>query len=116
MAGAVARDACRNDLAALAQERPERTRVLVVDRHLLVGAEPADFPAADAPSARRTGRASFSTHGHLDTLPFGRLEVGRRFLGLDGLRLWRTLQSKRRRRRVLRLLHRDETQDRVHEL
>src|SRR4051794_11502322 len=49
--GAVAGDAARDDLAALAQEAAEDARVLVVDQHLLVGAEAAHLAAAHATPA-----------------------------------------------------------------
>ena len=77
MPGAVASNPRGNDFSALAQKRPKGTRVLVVDGHRLVGAEPADFPAAQTTGTPRwTRRSTFSSHRHLDTLPVGELEVG----------------------------------------
>src|SRR4051812_5189821 len=48
MARAIAGDPARDDLAALAEEAAEHARVLVVDEHRLVGAEPAALPPAHA--------------------------------------------------------------------
>src|SRR5262249_46455454 len=53
--GAVAADAARDDLAALADEVLERLRVLVVDDQRLVGAVAADALPAEAAAARRVG-------------------------------------------------------------
>src|SRR5207237_585190 len=51
--GAVAADAARNDLAALADEVLERLRILVIDDERLVGAVAAHaLPAHPAPSGR----------------------------------------------------------------
>src|SRR5262245_573441 len=57
VAGAIAGDAARDELPALAQEVPERARVLVVDQHLLVGAEAADLPTAHAAAPEATSLA-----------------------------------------------------------
>src|SRR5215510_9792348 len=55
VARAGAGDPCRDDLAPLAQEGPERPGVLVVDEHGLVGAEATDLAAAHAAPSRRAG-------------------------------------------------------------
>src|SRR5262245_9392397 len=55
MAGAVARDAPRNDLAAVADEVLQGLRVLVVDDDCLVRAELADALARAATPAGRVG-------------------------------------------------------------
>jgi hypothetical protein len=64
MARAAARDATRNDLAALGDEAPQPANVLVVDEIDLVRAELADFPAPEATALdwladRRNGCSPF---------------------------------------------------------
>src|SRR5262249_37132621 len=57
--GAVAADPPRDDLAAVGDEVLQRLRVLVVDHHLLVGAEAADLAARE--SALAAGAATATT-------------------------------------------------------
>src|SRR5947209_8242331 len=52
MRGAVAADTTRNDLAAIGDEVLQRLRILVIDRHVLVGAEAADLATSEATLAR----------------------------------------------------------------
>jgi hypothetical protein len=62
VAGTAARDAARDDLAALGDEAPEPSRVLVVDEVDLVGAELADLAPAEpaALDGFRGGRNGFA--------------------------------------------------------
>src|SRR6185436_1007896 len=75
MASTVARNAGWDDLPTFAEERPERTGVLVVDRHRLVGAESTHLAAAKPAPAGRASLASFASHGHLGTLPVRSVEL-----------------------------------------
>src|SRR6266511_4396122 len=52
MGGAVAADPARDDLAAVGDEVLQRLRILVVDGHVLVGAEAAHLAAREATLAR----------------------------------------------------------------
>src|SRR5262249_39516202 len=82
------------------------------------GAEAAHLAPSETASPRRACWSPIrsSSHGHLDALPVDSLELTAALVALARLGLGRPLDTKRRRRRVLVLLHRDEAEDRVHQL
>src|SRR6478609_6388896 len=73
--GAVPRDAARNDLAAIGDEVLQGLRVLVVDRHVLVGAEAADLAAGKATLARALVALLVATTAAFAFAPFERVRI-----------------------------------------